>query len=133
MNGGENMNKVILIGRTTSDVETSYTQSQQPVARFRLAVNRRGENAGTDFINCVAWNKTAEVMGKYVKKGNRIGVVGHIQTGSYKDKNDKTIYTTDVMVEELEFLQTKSSDVEMNTEKKEADDFVNVDDIELPF
>ena len=126
------MNKTILIGRTTKDNDVSYTQSGKAVVRFTLAVNRRGENAGTDFISCVAWDKTAEIIGKYVKKGHRVGVVGRIQTGSYKDKDGKTVYTTEVIVEELEFLQTKSSDVEMKDEPK-GEDFIEIDDSELPF
>lgn len=126
------MNKVYLIGRTTKDIEVSYTQSQKSYARFTLAVNRRGDDDKADFISCIAWNKTAEIMEKYVRKGHRVGIAGRIQTGSYK-KGDTTIYTTDVVVEELEFLQTKS-DLKVEKEPEtDIDGFMNVDDSELPF
>ena len=114
------MNKVSLVGRTTKDIEVRYTeQTQTAVCRFTLAVNRRKKDDGADFISCQAWGKTAELMGKYVSKGDRIGVNGRIQTGSYK-KDDRTIYTTDVVVEELEFLESKGNSAEQkeSTEPK---------------
>lgn len=105
------MNKWHGIGRTTKDIELRYTTgaSQMAVARFTLAVNRRKRQDGTqeaDFISCIAWGKTAEIMEKYVHKGDQIGIVGRIQTGSY-DKDGHKVYTTDVVVEELEFLEKK--------------------------
>lgn len=128
------MNKVILTGRATKDITLSYTASQKPFVRFTLAVNRWDDKS--DFISCVAWNKVAELITKYVKKGHRVGVIGRIQTGSY-DKNGQKIYTTDVVVDELEFLQTRSSDVDMKEAEGDADiasdAFINVDDSELPF
>lgn len=123
------MNKVSLTGRTTKDIETKYTTGNKPlaVAKFTLAVNRRKKDEA-DFISCTAFGKTAEVMEKYVKKGNRIGVVGHIQTGSY-EKDGRRIYTSDVIVDEMEFLESKN--------KSDSDDdipsgFEAVDD-DMPF
>ena len=98
------MNKVILIGRMTKDAEVRYTQQKNTaVANLTLAVDRKTEKDKTDFINCVAWGKVAELIEKYVSKGDRLGIVGHIQTGSY-EKDGKKVYTTEVFVEELEFL-----------------------------
>ena len=125
------MNKVSLIGRVTKDIELRYTQSQKAVTRFTLAVNRRGNNKESDFISCIAWEKPAEVLSKYVKKGHRVGITGHIQTGSYDDKDGKKVYTTDIVVEELEFLEKKSDEPQ-----PAPDDFVDVpQDIadDLPF
>lgn len=103
------MNKVNLIGRVTKDIECRYTAStQKAVARFTLAVNRARREDGADFISCIAWGKTAEIMEKYVKKGHQIGVSGRIQTGSY-DKDGHKVYTTDVVVEEMEFLEKRQS------------------------
>jgi single-strand DNA-binding protein len=114
------LNKVQLIGRTTKDIEVAYTaQTQKAVARFSLAVNRRSKDDGTDFISCVAWGRTAENMEKYVKKGHLVGISGRIQTGSYDGKNGK-VYTTDVIVEEMEFLERKQSDSQQaSTPQKE--------------
>lgn len=101
------MNKVNLVGRLTKDIEVRYTQqTNTAVGRFNLAVNRRKKEDGADFISCVAWGKTAEIMEKYVKKGHRVGISGRIQTGSY-EKDGHKYYTTDVIVEDFEFLETK--------------------------
>lgn len=100
------MNQVNLIGRITKEIEVRYTaQTQTAVCRFTLAVNRRKKDEA-DFISCQAWGKTAELMEKYVKKGDRIRITGRIETGSY-EKDGKKVYTTDVIVEELEFLNNK--------------------------
>lgn len=110
------MNKVNLIGRVTKDIECRYTAStQKAVARFTLAVNRARKDDGADFISCIAWGKTAEIMEKYVKKGHQIGVTGRIQTGSY-DKDGHKVYTTDVVVEEMEFLEKRQSSSELKEE-----------------
>ena len=130
------MNKVELIGRTTTDIELKYTaQTQTAVAKFRLAVNRKKKDDPADFINCTAWGKTAELMDKYVQKGNRIGIVGRIQTGSYKDKDGKTVYTTDVIVEELEFLESKDSRQSEPQDEPQVDEngFMILDEVNLPF
>lgn len=103
------MNKVNLTGRLTKDPEVAYSQKDGKNicrASFTLAVDRRfGE--GADFIRCVAFGKTGEFIEKYFKKGNKIGVSGRIQTGSYQNKEGHTVYTTDVICEELEFGESK--------------------------
>ena len=125
------MNKVSLIGRVTKDIELISTQSDKSIARFTLAVNRRTKDKESDFISCIAWNKTAEVMSQYVKKCNRIGITGHIQTGSY-EKDGKKVYTTDVVVEELDFIEKKDESYE--TAQPTPDDFIVPDNVEdLPF
>ena len=110
------MNKVILLGRVCQDLELKQTQSNKNYTRFSLAVNRRGKDAGTDFISCLAWDKTAEVMQKHLKKGSQIGIVGHIQTGQYDDKYAKRVYTTDVIVEEFYFADSKPTQQSENQE-----------------
>ena len=98
------MNKSILAGRLTKDPDIK--QGEKTVAKFTLACNRRGE--GADFISCVAFGKTAEFIGDYFKKGMKADIAGHIHTGSY-EKDGKTIYTTDVVVDEIEFGESKRS------------------------
>lgn len=101
------MNKVVLIGRLTKDIEIRSTQTGKPVAAFSLAVDRRGKDAGADFINCVAWNQTAEAMNRYLHKGSKIAVVGRIQTRTYDGRDGKR-YVTEVIVNEVDFLDTKT-------------------------
>lgn len=108
------MNKVILMGRLTRDPEVRYSQGDNPlaVARFSLAVDRRfkRDNEQTaDFINCVAFGKQGEFMEKYFRKGMRAVVCGRIQTGSYTNKDGVKVYTTDVVVEEVEFAESKGT------------------------
>jgi len=109
-------------GRLTKDVELKYTQNKKAVARFNIAVKRNKEE--TDFISCIAWDKTAEFISKYFKKGSLILVTGRIQTGHYTDKDSKEVYTTDVIVEEVEFCGGKKEENEFT-----QDDFSS----ELPF
>ena len=129
------MNKVILMGRLTKDVETRYS-GEMAIARYSLAVDRKFKREGeptADFINCVAFGKNGEFAEKCLHKGMKIAVTGRIQTGSYKDKDGKTVYTTDIVVEEHEFCESKGT--QGNT-KTDTDGFMsipdNVDD-ELPF
>lgn len=108
------MNKVILIGRLTKDPDVRYSQGQNQtaIARYSIAVPRRFKRDGEpdcDFINCVSFGKTAEFAQKYFYKGIKIAVVGHIQTGSYADKNGNKVYTTDVIVDEQEFCENKNT------------------------
>lgn len=99
------MNKVILIGRLTKDPELRFTAgSGMAVSRFTVAVNRQFKKDETDFINCVAWGKTAETIAQYFTKGRPIAIVGHIQTGSYDAQDGTKRYTTDVAVESFEFI-----------------------------
>lgn len=131
------MNKWIGIGRFVKDPE-ERTNGDSIVTRFTLAVDRKFKKDETaDFISCVSFGKTAEFISKYFQKGNRIAVTGRIQTGSYTNKDNQKVYTTDVVVEEAEFCESKSeSKVESKPETKEDDGFMNVedtDDMELPF
>jgi len=109
------MNRVVLAGRLTADPDIRHTGGAEDlaVARYRLAVDRRvARNNGeqtADFINCVAFGKRAEFAEKYLHKGIKIMISGRIQTGSYKDKEGRTVYTTDVVVEEHEFCESKGS------------------------
>ena len=109
------MNKAILMGRLTRDPEVRYTQgeNQMAIARFTLAVDRRfnrnGDENTADFISCVSFGKTAEFAEKYFRKGTKIAVTGRIQTGSYTNKDGVKVYTTDVVVEEQEFAESKNS------------------------
>lgn len=126
------MNEVVLIGRTTKDIELRYTQSQTAVARFTLAVDRHDKDKGCDFISCIAWGKTAENMDKYVSKGNRVAVSGRIQTGSYTNKDGNKVYTTDVVAERVEFIETKGK----SAPDTDEDGFMHMPDgtdEELPF
>ena len=112
------MNKVILMGRLTRDPEVRYSQAAEPlaIARYTLAVDRRfqrRENSGNeqtaDFINCVSFGRTAEFAEKYFRQGLRIVVSGRIQTGSYTNREGQKVYTTEVVVEEQEFAESKSA------------------------
>lgn len=108
------MNKVELIGRLTKDPEVRYTQSNNTlVASFTLAVNRRftreGDTQTADFINCVAWAKTGEFVSKYFKKGQQMGVCGRIQTRSWDDQNGQKRYTTEIIVEEVYFADSRKN------------------------
>ena len=134
------MNKTLLIGRTTKDPDIRYTQNEQPmtIARFNLAVDRRFKKEGeqsADFISCVAFGKTAEFIEKYVFKGTKIAVEGRIQTGSYTNNDGNKVYTTDVVVEQVEFAGSKTDS--KSAAKESNDDFMNVadglDDEGLPF
>lgn len=134
------MNKTLLIGRTTKDPDIRYTQSEQPmtIARFNLAVDRRFKKEGeqsADFISCVAFGKTAEFIEKYVFKGTKIAVEGRIQTGNYTNNDGNKVYTTDVVVEQVEFAGSKTDS--KSAAKESNDDFMNVadglDDEGLPF
>ena len=108
------MNKVILMGRLTKDAEVRYSQgdSSTAVARFTLAVDRRfkrDNDQATDFINCVAFGKTAEFFERFGRKGTKFVTEGRIQTGSYTNKDGQRVYTTDIVVENVEFAESKSS------------------------
>lgn len=101
------MNSVALIGRLTRDVELSYTPQQTAVGKFTLAVDRpkrNGEDAGADFIRITVFGKQAESCNRYLSKGRQAAVTGRINTGSYKNKNGDTVYTTDVIAERVEFI-----------------------------
>ncbi len=133
------MNKVILMGRLTKDPDTRYTQTTNTqVTSFTLAVNRRfvkeGEERQADFINIVAWNKTAEFVSKYFKKGQQVAVVGRIQTRNYDDDKGVKHYVTEVIAEEVYFADSKRESTETsNNTTTQATDFEITDSLDLPF
>ncbi len=137
------MNKVILMGRLTRDPEYRVSQNaeQTAIARYTLAVDRRVRRAEgqqtTDFIRCVAFNKSADFAYKYMHQGMRMLISGRIQTGSYQDKDGKTVYTTDVVVDDQEFADSKGVASQMPQAAPGADGFMSipdgVDDCGLPF
>ena len=151
------MNKVILMGRLTKDPEVRQSQGAEPVtiARYTLAVNRRGRKQEgqqqADFISCVAFGKAGEFAEKYLHKGTKICVSGRIQTGSYTNREGQKVYTTEVVVEEQEFAESKSASDNYaashprteapapsmpNPGAASTDGFMNIPDgidVELPF
>lgn len=130
------MNHVNLIGRVTRDVEVRYTQDNTAVARFTLAVDRRKKDEA-DFISCIAFGKTAELIGKYISKGRQVGVGGRIQTGSYTNREGQKVYTTDVVVDDVTFIGSKEEPKEgVKEAKPDKDGFLEMPDgldEELPF
>ena len=132
------MNKVILIGRLTRDPEVRYSQGETPLARYTLAVDRkfrREEEQSADFISCVAFGKMGEHVEKYYYQGLKVAVTGRIQTGSYINKDGVKVYTTEVVVEEQEFVESKGSNDKSqgNLLQKQEEGFLDVSDEELPF
>ena len=107
------MNKVELIGRLTKDPEIRLTSNQTQFCNFTLAVDRRFKDANgqrqADFISCVAWRQTATFVQKYFRKGNRLAVIGSIQTRNYEDQNGQKVYVTEVLVDEAEFVESQSA------------------------
>jgi len=130
------MNKVVLLGRLTANPEIRYTQTNNTmVASFSLAVNRRfakqGEERQADFINIVAWSKTAEFCSKYFKKGQQVGVIGRLQTRNYEDDKGVKHYITEVVAEEVYFADSKK---EGTTTTNTTENNLEVDDMDtLPF
>lgn len=136
------MNSVQLIGRMTRNPEVRYTGQGMAHARFTLAVDRRFKKDGeksADFISCVAFGKTAEFIEKYFHKGTKMGMQGRIQTASYTNQEGNTIYTTDVICENIEFVESKKDDQAAGGEQQAAspDGFMSIpesmDDDNLPF
>ena len=147
------MNKVFLVGRLTRDPELRYTSSNLATMRWSIAVDRQfvreGEERGADFINIVAFGNRAETMSKYLTKGSQIAIDGRIQTGSYDGTDGKKVYTTDVVIENFQFLDSKGSrniedmptdnDIPNDTTSDSSDPFadfgakIEVSDSELPF
>lgn len=119
------MNKCVLSGRTTRDADIR-TSEKTIIARFNLAVDRRFKRDETDFISCVAFGKTAEFIEKYIPKGTKIMVEGRIQTGSYTTQTGEKRYTTDIIVENVEFAESKKAE-------NPADGFQNIADEVPPF
>lgn len=131
------MNSVILIGRLTRDPEVRTAQSGQTVGKYTLAVDRRYKRDGeqtADFISCVVFGKGAEFAERYLKQGTKICVSGRIQTGSYKNKKGDKVYTTDVIVEDQEFAESKAEKAEPAPEPADPEFISLPDDYSgLPF
>lgn len=144
------MNKVILMGRLARDPEVRYSTSGKTVAKFSIAVNRRfkqDNGPDTDFFNCTTFGKQAEFVEKYLKKGTKVVVSGRIQNDNYTDKNGNQVYSTQIMVEEIEFAESKKAASEQggttNNQQSQGGgmvmsngDFMNIPDSimeELPF
>lgn len=135
------MNKVILTGRLTRDPEVRYSQNNTAIARYTLAVDRMTRNTeqSADFIRCVAFNKTAEFAETYLHKGIKIAITGRIQTGSYTNRDGQTVYTTDIVVENQEFCESRNASSAApftQPSPDSADRFMNIPDgidDELPF
>lgn len=139
------MNKIILIGRVTKDIELKITASGTEVADFSLAVTRNFKNADgeyeADFINCIVYGKLASTISTYVRKGDRLAVEGRIQVRSYQNSEGKNIYVTEVVVSNVDFLEAKKSEPkeEVSILKEEVDPFAHkevqleINDDNLPF
>lgn len=152
------MNKVVLIGRLSRDPELRYTSNNTPVCQINMAISRpvsQGKDPETDFINVVVWNKQAENLVKYVKKGNQIAIEGRIQTRSYDNEEGKKVYVTEVLANHVEFIgnnsnktndnQTQTRDNKTSYTAEEIDNIpiddpfsnfgqrVEIDDSQLPF
>lgn len=139
------MNNVSLVGRLTRDPEVRYSKNDNNLAitKFNVAVDRRFKREGeqsADFINCVSFGKTAEFVEKYFSKGQRIGLTGRIQTGSYTNNEGQKVYTTDIIAENVEFVESKKAQEDYPGPPKGQDDigdgFMNIPDEleeELPF
>lgn len=131
------MNNVCLIGRLTKDVEVRYIQSTNTmVASFSLAVKRRFAKQGeqeADFINIVAWNKTAEFCSKYFKKGMQVSVIGRIQTRSWDDQNGQRRYATEVVADEVGFADSNKDKDNAQTTQTQNNNMLSTDELDLPF
>lgn len=148
------MNKVILMGRLTRDPEVRYSQGDNAtaIARFTLAVDRRikrDNEASVDYINCVSFGRSAEFAEKYFHKGTKIVITGRIQTGSYTNKDGQKVYTTDIVIEEQDFAESKAASQQNNSGNAQnasnnqqaqqpkpqtsPDGFMSADDEGLPF
>lgn len=136
------MNSVQLLGRLVRDPEVRYSDGGSTIARLTVAVDRRFKTEGgdtADFISCIAFGKTAEFIEKYFSKGMRIALNGRIQTGSYTNKDNQKVYTTDVVIENVEFAESKGggSVNDSASTPKSNDGFMNIPDNipdeEMPF
>ena len=145
------MNKVVLIGNISTDIQLRYTQSNMAVATFNLALNRPKKQDGTqeaDFPNIVVWGKQAENINKYLKKGSKLALEGRIQTRNYDDQNGNKRYVTEIVAENVHFLDSKkdgqvnepqnNQQVQTNPyadmgRQVSMDDYPNISDDDLPF
>ena len=133
------MNSVQLLGRLVRDPEVRYTDGGATIASLTVAVDRRFKQEGgetADFISCKAFGKTAEFIEKYFSKGKKLALNGRIQTGSYTNKDNVKVYTTEVIIENVEFVESKGAEQNGVAAEQKNDDFMNVPDgldEELPF
>ena len=131
------MNKVCLLGRLTKDVDLRFAAgSGTAVASFTLAVNRKFKKDEADFINCKAFAKTAEILAQYVFKGQQLAVTGHIQTGKYKNKEGKDVYTTEVIVNSFNFISQGNKEQAKNKKDNSLEGLEEIevlDDGDIPF
>ena len=126
------MNNVVLIGRLTKDPELKYSQAGKAYCRFTVAVNRDFNKEEADFINCLAFGKTAETIAEWLGKGRRIALQGRIQTGSYQNSNGDTVYTTEVVADRFEFVDSARSETSKNQSYSNNDDVLDDND-DFPF
>lgn len=121
------MNKVILMGRLTKDPDARNTPDGKLFAKYTLAVDRKfsKEDQKADFIQCVCWEKKAQFADQYLRKGTKVVVCGRIQTGKYTNKDGQTVYTTDVVVEDQEFAESKQK----GAEEVKKDEFIPIDEM----
>ncbi|OWW45818.1 single-stranded DNA-binding protein [Enterococcus hirae 88-15-E09] len=133
------INNVVLVGRLTKDPDIRNTQQGTEIASFTLAVNRnfkdQNGNREADFINCVAWRKTAELIRNHVSKGQQIGVVGRVQTRSYDNQQGQKVFVTEVIVSEIQFLESKVNNNQTNNNSSDPFGATSIDisDDDLPF
>ncbi len=128
------MNKCLIVGRVTKDIEMRKTQSGKSVVSFTVAVNRRGQDAGADFIPCVAWAKTAELLANYVHKGDRVGIEGSISTRNYTDNSGQKRYITEVLAHTVEFMQDRKEQTQEAPNQDAYSEYpTGIDDADLPF
>jgi single-stranded DNA-binding protein len=127
------MNNVVLIGRLTKDPELKYSQAGKAYCRFTVAVNRDFNKEEADFINCLAFGKTAETIAEWLGKGRRIALQGRIQTGSYQNSNGDTVYTTEVVANRFEFIDSARSETSKNQSYSNNNDDVLDDNDDFPF
>lgn len=131
------MNKVILIGRLVKDPDLKFAQgSGMAICKFTMAVNRATKDKQADFINCIAFDKRAETIAQYVAKGHQFAVVGQLQTGSYEASDGTKRYTTDIVVSEFDFIQSKNKDESKQSNQLGFKDGFNPEDYqadEVPF
>jgi len=130
------VNRAIIIGNLVRDIELRFTNTGKEVANFTVAVSRNyGEKKETDFINCMAWGKIAENMAKFLSKGSKVAVEGRIQVSSYDNKEGQKVYKTEIVADNVEFLNSKKKE-ETNETLKQAEEVfkgATIDDSELPF
>ena len=135
------MNKIILLGRLTKDPEVRYTQGQNAMAigKFSLAVNRkykRENEPEADFFNCTSFGKQAEFVEKYLKKGSKVLISGRVQNDNYTNKEGQKVYGVQIMVEEIEFAESKGNNTETQPVQQQSNDYVEIPESlqeELPF